>query len=689
MKNKIKKFISVALTVLTIISVANVTALAASTGSDANNPSVGEDVVQNAHTEYEETEIGRTSTDVFLTVDDSDVLVAVPTSVIVSGTPSDKGEYIGNYSVKASGDISGEEVLSVSPKEANISLQQKGKDDISAEINQDQTIFASSDLAEGVSSNGTVTANSLTAGTWHGTSSFEIQLTSSYSLYSSLELAAADANNLTTENADVLRENADDAVCGLFPSGNKAYIRMFKDEANVGSIDLNQNTEMNLNTHTITFSDGDYLNSNADLSVYNGKINCNNSQYAVNETSEGALLVLSSLDIVLNGNETNNYGVYSKAIKNDFANCTMHITNASDHLASGVVLNTSDDSVNKFVNCNFNVTSLNGGTRSIQTTGNTVIESGSYTVSGNLGSPLNIHNTGNLTINDGTFSAECHESMTACIYNSGTAVINGGKYVVSSTKNSAYAFYLTSGNTKINHANISAYGEAATAILCRANANLNIESANKSDVFVYGEAYGLTTSNTGLNTIKGGTYTSDNHVVYIMGNAEFQNALIYSCTNNEVGLVYCGDDNCPVDATVTFSNCIFGDSNVSIQNHRFCIVSQTNYGYQDPSEINIYDCHFYSGSYSIFSYNGPGINQTKFNIYGDTHFYKSYDTETNQWVEYNKDEVANLLTNWKQTIYANNSVGNKLVMSYGNGTVEDGIVISIPIKNDANVYDYR
>lgn len=689
MKNKIKKFISVAMTVLTIISVANVTALAASTGSLSSDPSVGEDVVQNAKTTYENVGLGTSYTDVFLTVDNKNITVGVPSSVILSGTPDQNGNYSGNYSVKVSGDLAGDQSVLVAPSETNIYFSQNGKNNIQGSITQDKTLFSSKDLANNTTQEGKVVAQALTAGSWTAQSTFDIQIINNYSLYSSLKLAASDANNLTTENADVLRENADDAVCGLFLSGNKAYIRMFKDEANVGSIDLNQNTEMNLNTHTITFSDGDYLNSNADLSVYNGKINCNNSQYAVNETSEGALLVLSSLDIVLNGNETNNYGVYSKAIKNDFANCTMHITNASDHLASGVVLNTSDDSVNKFVNCNFNVTSLNGGTRSIQTTGNTVIESGSYTVSGKLGSPLNIHNTGNLTINDGTFSAECHESMTACVYNSGTAVINGGKYVVSSTKNSAYAFYLTSGDTKINHANISAYGEAATAILCRANANLNIESANKSDVFVYGEAYGLTTSNTGLNTIKGGTYTSDNHVVYIMGNAEFQNALIYSCTNNEVGLVYCGDDNCPVDATVTFSNCIFGDSNVSIQNHRFCIVSQTNYGYQDPSEINIYDCHFYSGSYSIFSYNGPGINQTKFNIYGDTHFYKSYDTETNQWVEYNKDEVANLLTNWKQTIYANNSVGNKLVMSYGNGTVEDGIVISIPIKNDANVYDYR
>lgn len=681
------KILAIFLSAATLLSTS--TAFAASIGSIASDPSVGKDTAQNATTTYEEVVEGTAHTDVFLTVDNQDVAVMIPTTVILSAQADSNGNYTGEYGVKVTGDLSGEQSVLVQPKENTVSLNQKGKDSVDAQIDQGKTLFASSDLVSGVVGNGTITANALTAGSWSASGTFNIQIISNYSLYSSLELAASDANNLTTKNADVLRENADDAVCGLFISGQKAYIRVFKDENNVPNVFLTNDTELNLNGHIITFSEGSYLNSSADLSVYNGKINCENSQYVINEMSETASLAISSLDIILDGNNTNNYGVYSKAIKNDFANCTMRITNALDHLASGVVLNTSDDSVNKFVNCNFNVTSLNGGTRSIQTTGNTVIESGSYTVSGNLGSPLNIHNTGNLTINDGTFSAECHESMTACIYNSGTTVINGGKYVVSSTKNSAYAFYLTSGDTKINHANISAYGEAATAILCRTNANLNIQSANKSDVFVYGEAYGLTTSNTGLNTIKGGTYTSDNHVIYIMGNAEFQNALIYSCANNEVGLVYCGDDNCPVDATVTFSNCIFGDSNVSIQNHRFCIVSQTNYGYQDPSEINIYDCHFYSGSYSIFSYNGPGINQTKFNIYGDTHFYKSYDANNNQWIEYKSNEISNLLSNWKSTSYANQSVGNHFVMSYGNGTVEDGVVISVPLTDDANVYDYR
>lgn len=664
------------------------TAFAASTGSIISDPSVGEDTAQNAKTTYEEVEIGRTSTDVFLTVDNKNVAVTVPTTVILDGTPDSNGNYTGQYSVKVNGDLSGEQSVLVQPRENTVSLNQMGKESIDAEINQNKTLFSSSDLSDGVTSNGSITANALTAGSWSASGTFNIQIVSNYSLYSSLELAASDANNLTTENADVLRENADDAVCGLFISNDKAYIRMFKDETNVGSIDLNQNTEINLDAHTVTFSDSAYLNSNADLIVYNGKINCNNSQYAVNETSETASLALSSLNIVLNGNGTNNYGVYSKAIKNGFENCSVQVINVSDKLAACVILNTPNNAKNEFVNCNFNATSPNGGTRSIQTTGNTIIESGTYTISGNLGSPLNIHNTGNLIINDGMFLAECYGSMTACIYNSGTAVINGGKYLVSSTANSAYAFYLTSGNTEINHANISAHGEAATAILCSANANLNIQSANYADVFVYGEAYGLTTSNTGLNIIKGGTFTSDNHVIYTMGNAEFQNALIYSCTNNDVGLVYCGDDNCPVDATVTFSNCVFGDKNASTQNHRFCVVSQTNYGYQDPAEVNIYDCDFYAGYYSVFAYNGPGTNQTQFNIYGNTHFYKTYDTDNNQWIEYNADEISDLLLNWKTTVYANNSVGNHLVMSYGNGTVEDGVVISVPLKDDANVYDY-
>lgn len=329
MKNKIKKIVSILLAIVTIAS-ANITALAASTGSDANNPSVGEDVVQNAHTEYEETGIGRTSTDVFLTVDDSDVLVAVPTSVIVSGTPSDKGEYIGDYSVKASGDISGEEVLSVSPKEANISLQQKGKNDISAEINQDQTIFTSSDLAEGVSSNGTVTAIGLTAGTWHGTSSFEIQLISNYSLYSSLELAASDANNLTTENADVMKDDFEHAVCGLWIQNEKAIIRMFQDESDIQNITFANDTELNLDSHTLSFATGNTMRFSTNCTVYNGKIVGTDASGLVYVEDAAELSGFSYLNIECVATENANGSII--ALRSNAKNCNI---NASSFIVSG------------------------------------------------------------------------------------------------------------------------------------------------------------------------------------------------------------------------------------------------------------------------------------------------------------------------------------------------------------------
>ena len=151
---------------------------AASTGSVASDPNIGEDTVQSAKTEYDEVGEGNTSTNVYLTVDNSDVLVGVPTSIILSGTPDNEGNYTGEYSVKASGDISGDQSVMVEPKEETVSLVQKGKDNTSATITQEKTIFTSAELSEGATTTGKVTANGLTAGSWSGSATFEIGINS-------------------------------------------------------------------------------------------------------------------------------------------------------------------------------------------------------------------------------------------------------------------------------------------------------------------------------------------------------------------------------------------------------------------------------------------------------------------------------------------------------------------------------
>lgn len=84
---------------------------------------------------------GNAKTQVSLTIEDSDLVVSVPTTIIMSGTPNEKGEYIGEYSVKASGNIAGDKVINIVPEEYNIALHQNGRNDKEAIISQDKTSF--------------------------------------------------------------------------------------------------------------------------------------------------------------------------------------------------------------------------------------------------------------------------------------------------------------------------------------------------------------------------------------------------------------------------------------------------------------------------------------------------------------------------------------------------------------------
>ncbi len=154
------------------ISAVPISAYASSTGSTSANTSIGEDKAQNAKTQYSEiNEAAQTA--VYLTVDDSDLIVSLPTTVIVSGTPDSSGNYTGNYSVGVKGNMSGAKQVDIVPDE-NVSLTQKGKDNKEAAITQQQTVFTTDDFKNGTVTNGTITAEGLTAGSWNGKFNFNI-----------------------------------------------------------------------------------------------------------------------------------------------------------------------------------------------------------------------------------------------------------------------------------------------------------------------------------------------------------------------------------------------------------------------------------------------------------------------------------------------------------------------------------
>lgn len=169
-----KALIAVGISALTVIGSAP--SMASSIGSVASDPSIGEDPVQGVQTEYAETGVGSSDTDVYLTVDNSDVVVMVPTTVVLSGTPTDDGKYVGEYSVKVQGDMAGSEILTVEPQEDTVSLNQKGKSSVDASIEQQQTVFTADDLKNETTTTGTVTATGLTAGSWSANTAFNISI---------------------------------------------------------------------------------------------------------------------------------------------------------------------------------------------------------------------------------------------------------------------------------------------------------------------------------------------------------------------------------------------------------------------------------------------------------------------------------------------------------------------------------
>ena len=185
------------LSVLMILTALPMTAYAGSVGSSADDKFVGKDTVQNASTTYKNVEPKDTDTNVYLTVDNSAIVVGVPTVVIVNGEADSNGVCKGDYSVSVSGDMSGSNTLIVEPESTQVPLSQTGKRDVIASIEQTQTEFTVDDLNANTVTDGTVSATGLSAGSWNGEFMFNIQLATIewYDITSQLNLADGENNH--------------------------------------------------------------------------------------------------------------------------------------------------------------------------------------------------------------------------------------------------------------------------------------------------------------------------------------------------------------------------------------------------------------------------------------------------------------------------------------------------------------
>lgn len=177
MNTKTRKITAAALAGLMALFIAPISAFAGSTGSTADNTSIGEDKVQNAKTTYAEVKEGNAQTKVYLTIDDGDLVVSVPTTVILSGTPDASGKYSAGYTIGVSGDMSGNKTATVKPEGNSVTLHQTGKADKAGTVTQAKTSFDTNDFKSKATTTGTVESTGLTAGSWSGQFNFVLATT--------------------------------------------------------------------------------------------------------------------------------------------------------------------------------------------------------------------------------------------------------------------------------------------------------------------------------------------------------------------------------------------------------------------------------------------------------------------------------------------------------------------------------
>lgn len=669
-----------------------INALAASTGSDASDITLGEDKAQSAKTTYAEIKDVGAQTKVYLTIDDKDLVVSVPTTIIVSGTPTADGDYVGEYSVGVSGDLSGDKTVSVAPETDTVTLKQSGKMDQSASITQDQTTFSSTDFANAAKTTGRVTANGLTAGSWNSVTNFVITPVQKSVYYTSIEKAIADVNAQSTDGADVKRSNAEDAAVAVSIWNGKTVINVLKDVNNVQSFTLSKDAEMDLNGHTITFAPKQYMTYEKSLALKNGSMIGNNSNYVLLCSKSNANSNTAIKNIAFKG--TVNSDIGSAAILSDISSKTAVLDNVS-YTQSG----TGNASYN--TNCSiFRGESLTANHVSIDIDlSNVNITRGTQW-------------SGNVTATD--CSANVKSKTVACqaFYFNGNSAKNAtvkltdiySHITTETTKDNSYAigvYCKNVGTLDVLGADILAEDMTHVYASGISSSDINTEARIKATsdhpVNIFGKHWGVSLLAPKV-IINGGVYTSQNHCGYFGGSCEIRNAKFYAdrfdkypltenVSGQHFGPLYFGSENTTSKDVVNLYNCQLGEPNQKQYAYNTALVAQHNYNCSAPGIINLYDCTVYQGT-KLFSFQGVSGNimSTKINLYGDTVLY------SNTKKVISKGEFAEANADWKNEAYSTGTgmtelIGNSYVSGWAH--LENGVVKEIFESDDCGVYDYR
>lgn len=506
-----------------------------------------------------------------------------------------------------------------------------------------------------------------------------------YSYYSSIELAANDANNMTTANADVSEDNFDDAVAALLVKDNKASIKMLKDESNVDNVTLSQDTSINLGTHTVTFAEGKYLTANNNLLIDNGKISTTNSEYAVYTNSQDSSFTMNNVTIKeeLSSEIPTAYMVMSLAQNKQFDKCNFEMTGTGSDKTEAVVLR------------------INGKDR----------ETNSTDIINNCKLSQQVDKLRKDNANNENGTTAYHNDMivlrhSECIINDIciNQVVNTGTRICGISTASG-------GNLVLNGADISSSAtvtQAGCGIISNGTSGkLEINSTDEHPVTVYGKQWGIeTASSTDTAVINGGVYTSTNHTAYFVTSVNATNCTFnianrdkYDASNLDTAYgFYCGGSVATAESTINavqnFNKCVINNGDTRSQSG---ICLQRNYKYNAPKEVNLTDCELYSGWRGIYFNSLSGKDYpsvTKVNLYGNTKLYDS------KGVLITKQQLADAIAVWKtkeqgshKTYPCASTTGLRTTANtyviVGEGWATEKGVVNAYATEDCGVYDYR
>lgn len=657
--------------------------LAASTNNSANSGC-------QSGTKYADIAIAK-HTSVLDLAESEQYSVSVPTTIILNGTPNAAGEYFGDYKIGVTGNILQDRTVSITPENNSIELLQSGKESVTGVVSQTQCSFDADDFSSNKTTNGQVSAKGLTAGNWKGCLDFIISPVVQNVYYSSIELAAADANALTTKNADVRQTDLAHAVASLAIIDNKPTISLMQDESNAQSFSLNKDTTIDLGNHTLTFGAGNYVTFTKGLSLINGTMSGSDTQYLLFgvKSNTGSSFGMSNVSLnstISSGIKYNSY-LLDVSCNNTVIDGAQFSITGSGNRSYGVNCCITRGTSLTITNSNFNVQTTNTvQSRATQFANNVTVANCSATIDSGAGRGQAFRFTGN-----SAKSAVVSVTDIKATVSGNTADDNNLMYGLYAQNLSMLD--ITGANLQVDD-RTHMYGAGITA--SNIGKLIKITSTEDHPVQCFGKQWGITASAPKIE-INGGVYTATNHAGYLGGAIEVHDAQFYvdrvdqydasSLDVESFGPMYLGNSDGWSNVAADFYGCTFGRPDKTTYNYNCAVISQANRGYVPPENINLHDCIVYQGA-NIFGFQGTAdsINQSKINLYGSTKLY-----DINKSV-ISKESFAEKNTGWQTKPYSSVEtntlmIGNNFV--YGWAKVNKGTIEAKYVADSTGVYDYR